>query len=265
MFFKNCLSHSTKLFTFCKKITLFWLIHKQWAPEPRTRSHKITDPAHMSHILQPSPPSKDNLPPLWGKEWGMLQEDPSPGSMLYCLFINCIPCWITLVTRADIPFLQCHCLGQSNSCTTCMTQCSPECSWCSSSLSWAGLLAKVKGRWCTGPPGLLVKDSCEGSAFTSSAEAPWNGIAKPSWTATPTLHCDTTPLLWLAGEPTEVIQWMASATQLSEMENFSFFKHHLSEHFWYKTYRLLFMMLSTSGRQQCGPFLFMCLQGAQNT
>lgn len=181
----------------------------------------------------------------------------SAGSMLYCLIINCNFMLNYPSHEGKFPISSAslswsgHSVCKPAGCSTHQNAHDAQVHW-AERICWRRL--KDAGMWASLSK-VPTKGSCEDPAFTASAEAPWTGMAKGTWTANPKVHCDTAPPP-LASRGAHSGHAAASAFQLSEVQNCLFFKHHLSHHLWYKTYWLIFMMLSPSERHQWEPFLF---------
>lgn len=132
----------------------------------------------------------------------------SAGSMLYCLIINCnfmlnypshegrFP-----ISSASLSWSG-HSVCKPAGCSTHQNAHDAQVHWAECICWWR---LKDAGMWASLSK-VPTKGSCEDPAFTASAEAPWTGMAKGTWTANPKVHCDTAPLLWLPGELIQAMQ-----------------------------------------------------------
>lgn len=117
------------------------------------------------------------------------------GPMLYCLIISCNFMLNYLRHEGRFPFLQLHCLGQATPCANLSTAALTRTLMMLRFTELSTFVCKGQRMlaWRRASLGLLRKGFCGDSAFTASAEAPWSGVAKGTWTANPKVHCDNAP------------------------------------------------------------------------
>lgn len=181
----------------------------------------------------------------------------SAGSMLYCLIINCnfmlnypshegrFPISSTSLSWSG------HSMCKPAGCSTHQNAHDAQVHW-TECICWRRL--KDAGMWA-GLSKVPNKGLLWGLSFycLGWSSLNWHGQGHMNSESKGTLRYCPPPL---ASRGAHWGHAAASAFQLSEVRNCLFFKHHLSHHLWYKTYWLIFMILSTSERHQWEAFLF---------